>query len=323
MQTCLVAGGAGFIGSHLWDRLIEDGYRVVCVDNLLTGNRDNIAHLESKEEFVFIEADITETKTYEKLDGKYDFIFHLASPASPNPRSQRSYLALPLETMLANSLGTKLLLDLAKGQNSRCLFASTSEVYGDPEEHPQKETYWGHVNSVGKRACYDESKRFGEAITMVYLRQGVDTRIARIFNTYGPRMNPEDGRVVIDFVMQALKAKPFIIHGNGEQTRSFCYVTDMVEGLTRLMFNDEAKGKVVNLGNPNEYSINQLMGLVADKVRVSQETERVPLPEDDPQRRQPDISLAKKLLSWEPEVSLDKGLDKTIEFFREVVRGEF
>ena len=222
--------------------------------------------------------------------------------------------------MLANSVGTKLLLDVAKTNQARVLFASTSEVYGDPEEHPQKETYWGHVNPVGQRACYDESKRFGEAITQVYHRNlGVDTRIARIFNTYGPRMDPEDGRVVIDFVIQAFRAKPFVIHGDGQQTRSFCYVTDMVGGLMKLMFTNEASGQVVNLGNPEEYTINQLMKLIAKKIGVSPKTQQLPLPEDDPKRRQPDISLARTLLGWEPKVSLDEGLDKTIDFFREVV----
>ena len=316
MKTCLVSGGAGFIGSHLCDRLVTDGYRVVCVDNLITGSRHNIGHLIKNENFRFIEADITQAQDY-----SCDFVFHLASPASPNSKSKRSYLALPVETMLANSVGTKLLLDVAKTNQARVLFASTSEVYGDPEEHPQKETYWGHVNPVGPRACYDESKRFGEAVTMVYQRKfGVDTRIARIFNTYGPRMDPEDGRVVIDFVIQAFRAKPFVIHGDGQQTRSFCYVTDMVEGLVKLMFTDEASGQVVNLGNPEEYTINQLMKLIAKKIGVSPKTQQLPLPEDDPKRRQPDISLARTLLGWEPKVSLDEGLDKTIEFFREVVR---
>ena len=316
MKTCLVSGGAGFIGSHLCDRLVTDGYRVVCVDNLITGSRHNIGHLIKNENFRFIEADITQAQDY-----SCDFVFHLASPASPNSKSKRSYLALPVETMLANSVGTKLLLDVAKTNQARVLFASTSEVYGDPEEHPQKETYWGHVNPVGQRACYDESKRFGEAITQVYQRNlEVDTRIARIFNTYGPRMDPEDGRVVIDFVIQAFRAKPFVIHGDGQQTRSFCYVTDMVGGLMKLMFTNEASGQVVNLGNPEEYTINQLMKLIAKKIGVSPKRKRLPLPEDDPKRRQPDITLARTVLGWEPKVSLDEGLDKTIEFFREVVR---
>ena len=316
MKTCLVSGGAGFIGSHLCDRLIAEGYGVTCVDNLITGTKENIKQLEGRDDFKFIEADVTQTKDY-----KCDFIFHLASPASPNPNSPRSYMALPVETMLVNSMGTKLLLDVAKSNQARFLLASTSEVYGNPEEHPQPETYWGHVNPNGPRSCYDESKRFGEAITQAYHRNlGVDTRIARIFNTYGPRMDPEDGRVVIDFVIQAFRAKPFVIHGDGQQTRSFCYVTDMVGGLMKLMFTNEASGQVVNLGNPEEYTINQLMKLIAKKIGVSPKRKRLPLPEDDPKRRQPDISLARTLLGWEPKVSLDAGLDKTIEFFREVVR---
>lgn len=316
MKTCLVTGGAGFIGSHLCDRLVSDGYRVLCVDNLITGDRQNIKHLEGCENFEFIQADVTEP-----IDYQCDFIFHLASPASPNPHSPRSYMSLPVETMLVNSLGTKLLLDLAREQEARLLFASTSEVYGDPQEHPQPETYWGHVNPNGPRSCYDESKRFGEAITMVYQRKfGVDTRIARIFNTYGPRMHPEDGRVVVNFVIQALQGKPFTVHGNGRQTRSFCYVSDMVEGLMKLMFIDNLAGKVINLGNPDEYSVGALMEAVAKKVKVEERVEKLVLPEDDPERRRPDISRAKKLLGWEPEVSLNDGLDKTIEYFRGVIR---
>lgn len=316
MKTILVTGGAGFIGSHLCDRLVNEGYRVVCVDNLITGDRQNIKHLERSENFEFIQADVTEP-----IDYQCDFIFHLASPASPNSNSPKSYMALPVETMLVNSLGTKLLLDLAKEQGARFVFASTSEVYGDPQEHPQPETYWGHVNPNGLRSCYDESKRFGEAMTMVYQRQfGVDARIARIFNTYGPRMQKGDGRVVVNFVIQALQGKPFTVHGNGQQTRSFCYVSDMVEGLMKLMFIDELAGEVINLGNPKEYTVEALMKAVAKKVKVEERVEKLVLPEDDPERRRPDISKAKKLLRWEPEVSLNDGLDKTIEYFRGVIR---
>lgn len=322
-KGCLISGGAGFIGSHLCDALMAEGYQVTCVDNLITGSKDNIEQLLKKENFRFVEADVTELSVYSlQLSGyRFDYIFHLASPASPNPNSPRSYMALPVETMLVNSLGTKLLLDLAKKQNSRFLFASTSEVYGDPEEHPQKETYWGHVNPLGQRACYDESKRFGEAITMVYQRKfGVDIRIARIFNTYGPKMQANDGRVVVDFIVQALTHKPFTVHGDGNQTRSFCYVLDMVEGLMRLMTVDGLAGEVVNLGNPEEYSVNQLMTKVVDKLGVEPRTEKLPLPEDDPTRRRPDISRARQLLDWEPKVNLDEGLDKTIEYFRRVVK---
>ncbi len=323
MKTALVTGGAGFIGSHLCDRLVEDGYRVVCVDNLLTGNRQNIAHLEGREEFTFIEADVTEESVYSNQLSVYsfDFIFHLASPASPNPNSPRSYMALPVETMLVNSVGTKLLLDLARDQEARFLFASTSEVYGDPLEHPQPETYWGNVNPTGSRACYDESKRFGEAITLVYQREfGVDTRIARIFNTYGPRMQVDDGRVVVNFIVQALKGRPFTVHGDGQQTRSFCYVTDMVEGLMKLMLTDNLAGGVVNLGNPAEYRVEELMKQIARKVGGEERIEKLPLLSDDPEKRRPDISLAKRLFEWEPKVGLSEGLDKTIEYFRRVLQ---
>ncbi|OGY18982.1 MAG: hypothetical protein A2784_03565 [Candidatus Chisholmbacteria bacterium RIFCSPHIGHO2_01_FULL_48_12] len=315
MKTALVTGGAGFIGSHVCDRLVQDGYRVICVDNLLTGDRNNIQHLQNNQNFEFVEADVTEVRDY-----RCDFVFHLASPASPNANSPRSYMALPVETMLVNSLGTKLMLDVARKNQARFLFASTSEVYGDPEEHPQKETYWGYVNPIGPRSCYDESKRFGEAMTMVYQRQGLDTRIARIFNTYGPRMQPEDGRVVVGFIVAALKQEPFKIHGAGEQTRSFCYVSDMVEGLVKLMFTDKIAGEVVNLGNTDERSINELMEAVAEKIKTEKQIKRLPLPEDDPVRRQPDITKAKTLLGWEPKVSLDQGLDKTIEYFRGVIK---
>jgi dTDP-glucose 4,6-dehydratase len=323
MKTCLVAGGAGFIGSHVCDRLAQDEYRVVCVDNLITGDRENIRQLETSQNFEFIEADVTKEKVYSsQLSGySFDYIFHLASPASPNPNSPRSYMALPVETMLVNSLGTKLLLDLAKEQGARFLFASTSEVYGDPQEHPQKEVYWGHVNPNGLRSCYDESKRFGEAMTMAYQRRwGLDTRIARIFNTYGPRMQIDDGRVVVGFIVAALKQEPFKIHGDGEQTRSFCYVSDMVEGLVKLMFTDKLTGEVVNLGNADERSVNELMEVLAEKFKVEKQVKRLPLPEDDPVRRQPDITKARELLSWEPKVDLNEGLDKTIEYFRGVTK---
>lgn len=261
MKTCLVTGGAGFIGSHLCDALINDGFRVVCADNLLTGSEKNIKHLEKKEEFVFVDADVSDPKSYEKdLVGKYDYIFHLASPASPNKKSPMSYMAHPVETMLVNSYATYLLLELARKESSKFLFASTSEVYGDPQQHPQKENYWGNVNPNGVRACYDESKRYGEAATMVYVREkGVDGRIVRIFNTYGPRMDPQDGRVMVNFVIQGLKTQPFTVYGDGKQTRSFCYVSDMVDGIQKAMFVPKTKGTVINLGNQDEYSINQLV----------------------------------------------------------------
>lgn len=318
MKTCLVTGGAGFIGSHLCDKLIIMGYRVVCADNLLTGNRGNIKHLEDKEEFVFVEADVSEETTYKKqLVGEYDFIFHLASPASPNKKSKMSYLAHPIKTMLVNSLGTHWLLKMAKRQGSKFLYASTSEVYGDPMEHPQKETYWGNVNPNGLRSCYDESKRFGEAMTMVYVREHqVDGRIVRIFNTYGPRMDPNDGRAMVNFVVQGIKGRPFTLYGDGEQTRSFCYVDDLVEGIMRAMFYKATSGKVLNLGNPGEYSMNELVEVVAKKLGTEKRTSHSPLPEDDPERRKPDIGRAEKILDWKPTVSLEEGLDKTIAYFK-------
>jgi len=298
--------------------LIDEGYRVVCVDNLITGNRENIKSLEPKEEFVFVEADVTDPATYKNhLTGKYDFIFHLASPASPNSKSKMSYLAHPIETMLVNSIGTKYLLDLADKQNCKFLFASTSEVYGDPKEHPQKETYWGNVNPNGIRSCYDESKRFGEAITMVYKREkSVDARIIRIFNTYGPRMDPKDGRAIVDFINQALRSKPFTIFGDGKQTRSFCFVSDLVDGINKAMFMGETRGKVINLGNTDEYTMNELTDIIAKKIGVDKEVKSSPLPEDDPKRRKPDTSLAKEILDWEPQVSLDEGLKQTIDYFK-------
>ncbi len=319
MQTALVVGGAGFIGSHLCDQLIHAGYRVICVDNLLTGNRKNIAHLVDKEEFVFIEADATDPNIYKNdLVGGYNFVFHLASPASPNQNSSMSYMAYPVETMLVNSVGTYYLLELAKKDRAKFLFASTSEVYGDPMEHPQKETYWGNVNPNGIRSCYDESKRFGEAMTMTYVRNfQTDARVIRIFNTYGPRMDPDDGRAMVNFVMQGLKGEPFTIYGDGTQTRSFCYVADLVGGIIKAMFVQGTAGEVFNLGNPDEYSIENLVDVIAKKIGIEKRVENLHLPQDDPQRRKPDIDKAKKVLGWEPKTSLQEGLEKTIAYFQE------
>ncbi|MBI2010480.1 MAG: SDR family oxidoreductase [Candidatus Chisholmbacteria bacterium] len=318
MKTCLVTGGAGFIGSHLCDKLVDEGFRVVCVDNLITGSEQNIAHLKGKEAFLFVKSDVTDQETYEKLlTERYDFIFHLASPASPNATSPLSYLAHPLETLLANSVGTKHLLDLTKKKGARFLFASTSEVYGDPLEHPQKETYWGNVNPNGLRSCYDEGKRFGEALTMVYVRtHAIDARIVRIFNTYGPRM-ADDGRVVVDFVLKGLKGESFTIYGDGTQTRSFCYVSDLVDGIYKAMLSEKTKGEVFNLGNPQEYSVNELADAVAAALKIEKKIEKSPLPADDPSRRQPDISKAEKILNWRPSVALDEGLQKMIRYFKE------
>lgn len=318
MKTCLVTGGAGFIGSHLCERLLEDGYRVVCADNLITGSERNIAHLENKEAFVFVKTDVSKAEAYEKdLAGHYDYIFHLASPASPNQASQLSYLAHPIETLLVNSIGTTHLLDLAIKEGAQFLFASTSEVYGDPLEHPQKETYWGNVNPNGVRSCYDEGKRFGEAMTMAYIRkQNAHARIVRIFNTYGPRM-ADDGRVVVDFVLRGLRREPFTIYGNGAQTRSFCYVSDLVEGIHKAMFVEKTHGEVFNLGNPKEYSVNELASAVAHALGIEKTIEKKPLPLDDPSRRQPDISKAEKMLQWRPKVALEEGLKKMISYFKE------
>ena len=321
MQTVLVAGGAGFIGSHLCKSLLNDNNKVICVDNLITGDRNNIRELLRNPLFEFIEDDITKPVQSSKFKVQsLDYIFHLASPASPNKKSTKSYINHPIETLLVNSLGTYNLLELAKNFGSKFLFASSSEIYGDPQMSPQKETYFGNVNPNGVRSVYDEGKRFGEAMTFGYLRKhNLDNRIIRIFNTYGPKMQVDDGRVVVDFIVQAINGQPFTVHGSGEQTRSFCYVSDMVEGLVKLMFTDKLTGEVVNLGNADERSVNELMDVVAEKFKVEKQVKRLPLPEDDPIRRQPDISKAKKLLSWEPKVNLNEGLNKTIEYFRGVM----
>ena len=303
----LISGGAGFVGSHLCDRLIDEGHSVVAIDNFLTGRRQNIAHLQGNPRFHLLEADVTEKFC---VDGHVDYVLHLASPASPV-----DYLNYPVESMQVGSAGTKSLLDLALAQGARFLLASTSECYGDPAEHPQKETYWGHVNPVGPRSVYDEAKRFAEALTMAYHRhRGLDTRIARIFNTYGPRMKLNDGRVVPAFIDQALHGRPFTIFGDGSQTRSFCYVSDLVDGLCRLMQSDESLP--VNLGNPDEITILEFAERIQRLTGCTAPLEFRPLPEDDPKQRQPDISKARRLLGWEPRVPLEEGLRKTIEYFR-------
>jgi len=309
MEKVLVTGGAGFIGSHLCDVLIEKGYFVYCVDNLITGSKKNIAHLEKNKNFKFIIKDISK----DKLDiEKINYIFHLASPASPI-----DYQNLPEETALVNSVGTINMLELANKAEAKILIASTSEIYGDPLEHPQKETYWGNANSFGPRACYDESKRFAEAITYVYLKKyNLNARIIRIFNTYGPRMQKDDGRVVSNFINQAIKNKPLTIYGDGKQTRSFCYVSDMVDGILKAMFEKGTKGEIFNLGNSGEYSMLDLAKKIKKHTGVKSKFVYKELPEDDPQRRRPDISKAKKLLDWEPKVLIDDGLKKTIEYYK-------
>lgn len=302
----VVSGGSGFIGSHLIDRLIEKN-RVICVDNLSTGRCENVEHLMQNKNFVFIEHDVKEPLD---LKEKVDEVYHLASRASPV-----DFEKFPMDILLTNSLGTYNMLELARKNKAKFLFASTSEVYGDPEEHPQKETYWGNVNSIGLRSCYDESKRFGESLVMSYHRKyGLDTKIARIFNTYGPRMRPDDGRVIPSFVTQALKNKDITIHGKGEQTRSFCYVSDMVDGLIKLMGSNQ--NEPVNLGNPDEIKIIELAKLIKRLTGSKSEIVFKPMPEGDPLRRKPDITRAKRFLRWEPKVGLEEGLKETVEWFR-------
>jgi dTDP-glucose 4,6-dehydratase len=302
----IVAGGAGFLGSHLCDRLLAAGHRVVAVDNLVTGSLENIAHLRGRDEFGFIEQDVTEPLA---VAGAARYVFDLASPASP-----MDYLRLPLETLKVGALGTMRCLELAEARRATFLLASTSEVYGDPLQHPQSEEYWGNVNPVGPRSVYDEAKRYAEALTMAWRgARGVDTRIARIFNTYGPRMRLDDGRVVPAFIGQSLRGEPLTVFGDGTQTRSFCYVSDLVEGLWRLAQSDVHQP--VNLGNPGEFTIIEFARLVLKITGSKSEIVHKPLPQDDPKQRRPDITRAKRLLDWEPRVKLADGLRETIEYF--------
>ena len=303
MPTSLVTGGAGFLGSHLCDELLRRGHRVICVDNLETGTLKNIEHIRS-EGFVHLNLDIIEPYYVEE---QIDFVYHLASPASPI-----DYLRLPLHTLKVGSYGTHHTLGLAKKHRARFLIASTSEVYGDPQEHPQRETYWGHVNPIGPRGVYDEAKRYAEALTMAYHRQqGVDTAIVRIFNTFGPRMRPHDGRAIPTFLRQALQDRPITVFGDGSQTRSFCYVEDEIGGLIALA--ESGYHLPVNIGNPNEFTLLELAKAVIEVTGSRSEIVFEALPTDDPQVRQPDISLAREILGWEPQVSLREGLRRTIE----------
>lgn len=314
----LIAGGAGFLGSHLADRLIKDGHRVLCVDNFLTGRRKNIKHLFNEPLFTFLQADVTTPLLQEVIKEKIAGVFHLASPASPNKTSPKSYMQYPVETMLVNSGGTYQLLELARKHQARFLFASSSEIYGEPLVHPQKEDYFGNVNSYGPRSCYDEGKRFGEAICYTYLKKyQVDTRVVRIFNTYGPRMDPDDGRVVSNFVVAGLQNKPLEIYGKGEQTRSFCFVDDLVSGLILTMESKQAKGEVFNLGNDEEYSIKQMAQLVQEVMDKKLKINYLELPQDDPSRRKPDLEKARSVLGYNPNVDIKKGLQKTIDYFKE------
>lgn len=303
----LVTGGAGFLGSHLCDRLLAEGHEVVAMDNLVTGNLRNLAHLEGHARFQFLKQDVSQ---FIRMDGAIDAVLHFASPASPI-----DYLELPIQTLKVGSLGTHNALGLAMAKQARFLLASTSEVYGDPLVHPQPETYWGNVNPIGPRGVYDEAKRFSEAMTMAYHRaHGVDTRIVRIFNTYGERMRPRDGRVVPALISQALARQPMTVFGDGSQTRSFCYVSDLIEGIYRLLISNETDP--INIGNPSELSVLEFARTIRRLTGTSSEIVFKPLPVDDPRVRQPDVSRARKRLGWEPTVKLEEGLGRTIEYFR-------
>jgi dTDP-glucose 4,6-dehydratase len=314
----LITGAAGFLGSHLCTRLLAENHQIIGMDNFITGSADNLAHLAGNPDFLFIRHDVA---NFIFVPGKIDAVLHFASPASPNPASPFGYPNLPIQTMKAGALGTHNTLGIARAHNARYLLASTSEIYGDPQEHPQKETYWGHADPIGSRSVYDEAKRFAEALTMAYHRyHGVDTRIVRIFNTYGPRMRLDDGRVVPNFILQALHNEPLTIFGDGSQTRSFCYVNDLIEGIYRLLLSDEHMP--VNIGNPAEISILLFAQTINRMVSnpaglILKEDLRL---NDDPQRRQPDITRAKQILGWEPRISLEEGIKLTIEYFKEKLK---
>ncbi|MEO0072687.1 MAG: UDP-glucuronic acid decarboxylase family protein [candidate division WOR-3 bacterium] len=309
-MTVLITGGAGFIGSYLCEYFLSENQKVICVDNFITGSENNIKHLLSHPNFTLIRHDISVPLT---IDQKLDTILHFASPASP-----KDYLRYPIETLKTGAFGTYNLLELAKRNQAKFLLASTSEVYGDPEIHPQPESYWGHVNPVGPRAVYDESKRFAEAMTITYHREyQLDVKIARIFNTYGPRMRRDDGRIVPNLICQALRNEPLTIYGDGTQTRSFCYIADMVEGIVKLL-NSAITGPV-NLGNPEEFNMLELARLILELTGAQSPLRFLPLPVDDPKRRRPDISLAQNILNWSPKVSLKEGLIHTIQYFKSIL----
>lgn len=306
-EVALVTGGAGFVASHLIDRLLADGYAVIALDNFVTGHARNIEHLQEHPFFRFVEQDVSEP--YE-IAGPLRYVFHMASPASPI-----DYVKIPIETLKAGSYATHLALELALAKGATFLVASTSEIYGDPEVHPQHESYWGHVNSIGPRGCYDEAKRYAEAVTMAYRRvHGLDTKIVRIFNTYGPRMRLDDGRVVPSFIGNALKGEPLTMFGDGSQTRSFCYVSDLVDGIWRLAKSD--CHEPVNVGNPLEMSIRSFAEAIARQVGIPLDLVSLPLPEDDPKLRRPDITRAQQMLGWEPQVSFEDGISRTIDYFK-------
>jgi len=310
MPRTLVTGGAGFLGSHLCEYFLDKGHEVVCMDNLITGSKDNISAIKS-DKFQFIEHNVSE---YIELEGELDYILHFASPASPI-----DYLELPIQTLKVGALGTHNALGLAKAKNAVLLLASTSEVYGDPLVHPQPEDYWGNVNPIGPRGVYDEAKRFAEAITMAYHRtHAVNTKIIRIFNTYGPRMRVNDGRAIPNFLKQALTGKDLSVYGEGSQTRSFCYVSDLVEGIYRLLLSDQ--NYPINIGNPSEMTIKEMADKILQATNSTSKITYVPLPEDDPKVRQPDITRAKKHLNWEPKVKLDEGLKSTLKYFQKQLK---
>ena len=312
MQKALVTGAAGFLGSNLCDRLMSRGYFVYGLDNLSTGNLNNLTHLKNQKNFKFLETDISIGITPE-LKIYFDYIYHLASPASP-PK----YLALPIETIHVNTVGTENLLNHVKDFGGRILFASTSEIYGDPLEHPQSESYWGNVNPIGPRSIYDEAKRMGETLVSLYQRENwTDAVIIRIFNTYGPRLDPNDGRVISSFLRDGIMGKPLTIHGDGTQTRSFCYVDDLISGIVKVMESDLTGP--INLGNPNEFTLLELAKKVGQVLGIQPELRFAPLPQDDPMQRKPDISLAKQVLGWEPLIQLEEGLTKTSEWMRKIL----
>ena len=307
MPRTLVTGGAGFLGSHLCEYLLNKGHEVICMDNLITGSKQNISNIQNAA-FHFVNHNVSE---FINIDGNLDYILHFASPASPI-----DYLELPIQTLKVGALGTHNALGLAKAKNAVFLLASTSEVYGDPLIHPQPEEYWGNVNPIGPRGVYDEAKRFAEAITMAYHRtHDINTKIVRIFNTYGPRMRIKDGRAIPNFLKQALTGEDLTIYGNGSQTRSFCFVSDLVEGIFRLLISEQHKP--VNIGNPNEMTIRQMADKILQATQSNSRIVNLPLPEDDPKTRQPNITLAKEILNWEPKVSLDEGLKSTLEYFKQ------
>jgi dTDP-glucose 4,6-dehydratase len=318
MATLLITGGAGFIGSHLCHKCIADGHAVICVDNFISGSKENVADLLGHDRFTLVEHDIINDLPKTLTEVKIDAIFHFACPASPNPSSPVSYINHPVETLMVSSVGSKNMLDLALKNDCQIIFASTSEVYGDPTVHPQPETYWGNVSSTGERSCYDEGKRFMEALAFTYYRKlSAKIKVIRIFNTYGPKMRLDDGRFTINLIDSAANNKPFVLYGDGSATRSFCYIDDLVDGIDRIFKKDEVIGEVINLGNPGEFSVNSSIKLAESLVGHKLELIQKPALPDDPKRRQPDITKAKQLLGWEPKISFSEGLKLCLKYYHE------